>query len=60
MTEKTGSYIGPWDLHDATISEVKREGSLVYVDLTSYEQRRISLRFSGVTEFEFRGDVVFQ
>jgi hypothetical protein len=57
MTKKTGTYVGPPDLHDAVIVRAAREGAVARVELRSCEGRAITLQFSGVSEFLCRGEL---
>lgn len=57
MSGATGAYVGPSDVHEATIVGVEREGSALLVRLRSDEGRSVVLRFSGVTDVVCSPDV---
>lgn len=52
MNEDFVGYVGPSDLHDATVRQIERVESSVTVFLESYEGRRFALRFWGVARVE--------
>jgi hypothetical protein len=43
------AYIGPPDIHDATIVSLDQSGDCLVVRIRSYEGREFGLRFRGVT-----------
>lgn len=45
-------YVGPAELHDATIQRVVRDGSELRVELKSAEGRLFALLFTGVTHVD--------
>lgn len=51
------TYVGPSDLHDATISGLEERGSAVRVELTSFTSRRITLEFEGVSQISGKASV---
>jgi hypothetical protein len=57
MSRKTGSYVGPDEVHGAAIVRVERDGSALFVHLLGDEGRGIVLQFVGVTEAVCSRDV---
>ena len=51
MEREFVGYVGPSDLHNATVRRVESEGVSVTVLLESYEGRRFALRFYGVADW---------
>jgi len=52
MTSDFVAYVGPSNLHDATILRVESTQDTVTVFVESYERRRFALVFHGVTHQE--------
>ena len=47
-------YVGPSDVHDATVLRVKRDVATLVVTMRSYEGLEFDLQFHGVTDVESR------
>lgn len=43
-------YIGPAELHDASVTQVTRRGTVLDVEVRGFEGSRISVRFQDVTD----------
>lgn len=50
MSDEFLRYVGPWNLHDATIERVEQEGRALRVRIRTDDGQLISAEFRGVTQ----------